>query len=73
MPDIDAIDGDGPLIDVVEAGHEVGKRGLAGTGGPDERDRRPTRDDGVDTGEHRAGLLVSERHLAEAHLAWPGS
>ena len=70
VAEVVAVEGDAPGGGVVEAGQERDQRGLAGAGGPDDRDHLAGRHVEVDVGEDGAlAALVGERHPFEADVA----
>ena len=58
-----------PPCHLVEAHHQVDQRGLAGPGGPDDRDGLPRLGDEGELLDERGLRVVGERHVLEADLA----
>ena len=69
LPDVDAVVGDGSLLDVVEAVDEVGDGGLSGAGGAHEGDLLAGLGKEGDVVEHRLIRIVAEGDVVEAHVA----
>src|SRR6478735_8430302 len=67
---IDPVERDPAGGDVVEPGHQIAERGLAGPGRSDYRQAAPGRDGHIDAAEGRAALLVvAEIDVLETDLA----
>src|SRR6266853_2156873 len=66
---VDAIQGDAPAVDLVEAHQQVHERGFAGSRWADDRDRLPRLR--VETEIRDQGLLgfVAESHVLERHMS----
>ena len=69
LPDVDAVVGDGSLLDVVEAVDEVGDGGLSGAGGTHEGDFLAGLGKEGDIVEHHLIRIVAEGDVVEAHVA----
>ena len=66
---VDAVERDRAVDRVVEAGGELGDRGLAGAGGADQGHGLPGRDGEVEAGQHRHALDVLEPDAVEVEVA----
>src|SRR5690606_28638444 len=70
VADVDPVECDPAAGHVVQTGHEVAERGLAGPGGADDREAGARGDGDVDAVEDRAALaVVAEGDVLEADLA----
>ena len=74
IADVDAVDGDGALVHVVEAHQQASERRLAATGGADDGNRSARGYVQIEVAEHLVVLVVPEADVAERHLAdaFPG-
>ena len=69
VADVDAVDGDGALVHVVEAHQQASERGLSATGGADHGDRRARRNVQIEVAKHLVVRVVPEADVAERDLA----
>jgi hypothetical protein len=65
LPDVDAVEPYRALGRVVEPGHQLGDRGLAGARRAHDGDRLAGRDAQVEAGQHRAAGAVGEGDVGE--------
>ena len=63
--DVEAVEGDGPAVDLVEPHEQVDQRRLASTGGSDYRHRLARLGDQREVGDERFVGAVGEAHVVE--------
>ena len=68
FPDVDAVDQDAALVDIIDAGDQLGQRALAGAGFADDRDRFARCGAERDVVQDRIAA-VAERDIVEDDLA----